>query len=62
MVQALHAMGLSVVFDTVYNHTFHSGVDGTPCFAAPDAKVVVMGTSACLSPVLERIRGWNPKS
>ena len=28
MVQALHALGLSVVFDTVYNHTFHSGTDG----------------------------------
>ena len=28
MVQALHRMGLRVVFDTVYNHTFHSGVDG----------------------------------
>ena len=28
MVQALHRMGLRVVFDTVYNHTFHSGLDG----------------------------------
>ena len=36
MVQALHAMGLSVVFDTVYNHTFHSGTDGTPGLAALD--------------------------
>ena len=28
MVQALHAMGLRVVLDVVYNHTFHSGLDG----------------------------------
>ncbi|KAK9797016.1 hypothetical protein WJX73_006576 [Symbiochloris irregularis] len=28
MVQALHRMGLRVIFDTVYNHTFHSGTDG----------------------------------
>ena len=35
MVQALHAMGLSVVFDTVYNHTFHSGVDGEAQFWPP---------------------------
>ena len=28
MVQALHKMGLGVVLDVVYNHTFHSGLDG----------------------------------
>ena len=25
MVQGLHSMGLRVVLDVVYNHTFHSG-------------------------------------
>ena len=28
MVQALHGMGLRIVLDVVYNHTFHSGLDG----------------------------------
>ena len=28
MVQAIHKMGLRVVLDVVYNHTFHSGLDG----------------------------------
>lgn len=28
MVSALHSMGLRVVLDVVYNHTFHSGMDG----------------------------------
>ena len=31
MVTALHRLGLRVVFDTVYNHTFHSGIDGELC-------------------------------
>lgn len=30
MVQALHGIGLRVVLDVVYNHTFHSG---EPCTA-----------------------------
>ena len=30
MVAALHALGLRVVLDVVYNHTFHSGKDGEP--------------------------------
>ena len=34
MVQALHRLGLRVVFDTVYNHTFHSGVDGKAASSA----------------------------
>lgn len=34
MVQAIHGMGLRVVLDVVYNHTFHSGLDGgTPCLS-----------------------------
>ena len=28
MVQGLHRLGLGVVLDVVYNHTFHSGLDG----------------------------------
>ena len=28
MVQAIHGMGLRLVLDVVYNHTFHSGLDG----------------------------------
>ena len=28
MVQGLHRAGLGVVLDVVYNHTFHSGLDG----------------------------------
>ena len=32
MIMALHRMGLRVVFDTVYNHTFHSGIDGALAF------------------------------
>lgn len=28
MVKALHGLGLRVVLDVVYNHTFHSGMDG----------------------------------
>ena len=31
MVAALHARGLRVVLDVVYNHTFHSARDGAPC-------------------------------
>ena len=30
MVAALHARGLRVVLDVVYNHTFHSARDGAP--------------------------------
>ncbi len=29
MVRGLHALGLRVVLDVVYNHTFHSLADGT---------------------------------
>ena len=32
MVQALHKLGLRVVLDVVYNHTFHSGLDGKISF------------------------------
>ena len=32
MVQAIHKLGLRVVLDVVYNHTFHSGLDGKPFF------------------------------
>lgn len=28
MVQGLHRLGLKVVLDVVYNHTFHSLMDG----------------------------------
>lgn len=37
MVCGLHKLGLRVVLDVVYNHTFHSLEDGTlsaPCAAA----------------------------
>lgn len=30
MVQGLHKLGLKVVLDVVYNHTFHSLMDGAP--------------------------------
>ena len=30
MVQGLHKLGLRVVLDVVYNHTFHSLMDGAP--------------------------------
>ncbi len=33
MVAALHARGLRVVLDVVYNHTFHSARDGAPAAA-----------------------------
>ena len=39
MVHGLHKLGLRVVLDVVYNHTFHSLEDGTfssPC-AIPEA-------------------------
>ena len=55
MVQALHDMGLRVVFDTVYNHTFHSGVDGAcacvygiRCLCDGESVYVSRGGALCM--------------
>lgn len=55
MVQALHKMGLRVVLDVVYNHTFHSGMDGA--LSALDREGVSIVTAGKLHCMWSQSRG-----